>query len=149
MRIPEYRGFIKDLTIRPQWISGSHIYDNSSPNNPKHYIRKSNDENPYRIIPETLQQFTGCFDSRGTKVFEGDILHVDGALGDRKVVWDTAKKGFDVCPPCPDQFTGDYGYVQFFQLAQNIGMDYHVVGNYVQVVEEVFPSETERRIKRK
>lgn len=32
------------------------------------------------IDPQTVGQFTGCVDSNGNRVFEGDILHHDGAF---------------------------------------------------------------------
>jgi uncharacterized phage protein (TIGR01671 family) len=31
----------------------------------------------YEVIPETVGQFTGFTDSKGVKVFEGDIVHYD------------------------------------------------------------------------
>ena len=147
MRIPEYRGFVKSLCFRPQWINGSHIYDNSDPTAPRHLIRRFNEEHSSEVMPETLQQFTGCHDSRGNKVFEGDILHVQGEEGEFVVVWCEATRGFDTLRACTDQLSPDSGYVPFFQLMQNVGTDYHIVGNSVQIEDEVFPSEIPRRVK--
>lgn len=39
-----------------------------------HLIRQSNDEPLYRVDPETVGQFTGLYDNKGTRIFEGDIV---------------------------------------------------------------------------
>lgn len=40
----------------------------------EHLMRQSNDEPLYRVDPETVGQFTGLYDNKGTRIFEGDIV---------------------------------------------------------------------------
>lgn len=127
------------------WVSGSHSYRTFGPGKPQHFVRRFNDVISYEIIPETLQQFTGTWDSRGNKVFEGDILHVQGEEGEFVVVWCEATKGFDTLRACSDQLSPDSGYVPFFQLMQNAGTDYYISGNSVWIIED--PVTMERRVK--
>lgn len=40
-------------------------------------IDSFNDLNDYKVIPETVGQFTGLLDKNGTKIFEGDLAQYD------------------------------------------------------------------------
>lgn len=67
------------------------------------------------VYPHTIGQFTGLTDSKGNKVFEGDIV-IDEAFNKGVVVWLTDAA----------QFLCDFG------------MDYHDIGTWATVIGNQF-----------
>jgi uncharacterized phage protein (TIGR01671 family) len=68
-----FRGIRKDGGNKGQWIEGYYCEWIDSHNN-KHYIIKSTNGYENDIIPESVGQFIGFCDKKGTKIFEDDII---------------------------------------------------------------------------
>lgn len=68
MEFREYRGLTRDKKM----VFGSLIYD------APFYTIRVNKDLYYDVFPETVGQWTGCYDSNNVKIFEGDIIDLSG-----------------------------------------------------------------------
>ena len=59
-----------------EWVYGDYLTIITNEGRKRHYIKRAEDGllSPVEIIPETLGQATGLFDSNGKIIFENDIV---------------------------------------------------------------------------
>lgn len=70
-----------------------------------------------KVDPETVGQYTGMADKNGKKIFEGDVLELDGEDGFFEVEYDDDRAMFVIC--------GDYTTFYF----DNLWNEVEVIGN--------------------
>lgn len=80
--------FINGEWVKGQWVEGYYVNDLAR----KEYIimaiydayfdaKSYKDIEPYKVIPETVSQFTGLTDKNGVKIFENDVVSCEDGDG--------------------------------------------------------------------
>lgn len=85
-----------------EWVEGCYFIAKDNKCNLLHYISEIKGEQIFKIIPETLRQYTGKNDINGNNIFENHIVkNCDGDIGVRIVIpkdemQENAKKSIDI-----------------------------------------------------
>lgn len=120
----------------PRWVEGyfaeADLYLNG--NIVRHPVIVDKDDDMKEINPETLCEFTGLYDSKGNKVFEGDILSfaydVLGGEWKGRIVFGNPHSrytwGWEIVPITPTDFNIDI--LLWFDMEET-GAICEVIGN--------------------
>lgn len=111
-----------------EWVEGFYVCISGT----KHYILTGNpvisphnvDIELYKIIPETVGQFTGWCDKNGVKIFKGDIVR---AYKNNEVLFTEVIAFRNGC-----FWFGNWNWIEFLNMFRNI----EVIGNIHDITEE-------------
>ena len=111
-----------------EWVEGFYVCISGT----KHYILTGNpvisphnvDIELYKIIPETVGQFTGWCDKNGVKIFKGDIVR---AYKNNEVLFEEVIAFRNGC-----FWFGNWNWIEFLNMFRNV----EVIGNIHDITEE-------------
>ena len=70
------------------WVYGGYFQHTPDEDGVRYYIFDFN-EGAVEVIPESVGQFTGCYDKNGKEIYEGDILKTFPIISSDKIAYDS------------------------------------------------------------
>ena len=110
-----------------EWVYGNYAFTDT--NDEQHFIFQ-NEAFANKVIPETVEQYTGLTDKNGTKIFEGDIIE---GIHQQIFVVEYGRHDLDCCNCCYESHDalGFYMKNKFGSAESNekVWEDIEVIGN--------------------
>ena len=133
MRTIKFRGKLISDDFRTRYKNGW-IYGDYLKNDTSHFIINEFDEGSdnggypsidikfwQKVIPETVSQFTGFYDSNGKEIYEGDI--VEGVMGRFLILYDEIVGegyGFQWRALANSQWESMTGFIDEYEVVGNV-----------------------------